>query len=78
MGGEFDIVLEPVVSALEADGYAVAIEREANTLVLDITAGPEACEDCLSPRAVMEPIVQHLLRQAGYDLQINIQYPVEH
>ena len=36
-------------SALEADGYHMAIEEADAKLSVIITAGPDACEDCLVP-----------------------------
>ena len=40
-------------SALEADGYQMAIGEAGAKLSVVITAGPAACEDCLVPKDLM-------------------------
>ncbi len=60
-------------SALEADGYHMAIEELDATLSVVITAGPDACEDCLVPKDLMRSM---LSSELGIDAAlIDITYP---
>ena len=62
-------------SALEADGYHMAIGEADAKLSVVITAGPDACEDCLVPKDLMRGI---LSQQLGIDGgMIDIAYPVD-
>ena len=66
-------------SALEADGYHLAIgengaEADARLSVV-ITAGPDACEDCLVPKDLMRSM---LSSELGVDAAlIEITYPAD-
>ena len=64
-----------LASTLEADGYHLAIEELDSRLAVTITAGPDACEDCLVPKDVFRGIAAHQLGIDG-DL-IDITYPVD-
>jgi hypothetical protein len=64
-----------LASTLEADGYHLAIEELDSRLAVTITAGPDACEDCLVPKDVFRGIAAHQLGIEG-DL-IDITYPVD-
>ena len=64
-----------LASTLEADGYHLAIEELDSRLAVTITAGPDACEDCLVPKDVFRGIASHQLGIEG-DL-IDITYPVD-
>jgi hypothetical protein len=62
-------------SALEADGYHLAIEEMDSKLSVVITAGPDACEDCLVPKDLMRGM---LSSELGVDSSIiDITYPVD-
>jgi hypothetical protein len=64
-----------LASTLEADGYQLAIEELDSRLSVTITAGPDACEDCLVPKDLMRGI---LSQQLGIDGgMIDITYPVD-
>ena len=64
-----------LASTLEADGYHLAIEELDSRLAVTITAGPDACEDCLVPKDVFRGIVAH---QVGIDGDlIDITYPAD-
>ena len=64
-----------LASTLEADGYQMAIEELDSRLTVTITAGPDACEDCLVPKDLMRGI---LSQQLGVDGDsIDIAYPVD-
>jgi hypothetical protein len=64
-----------LTSALEADGYQMAIEEADAKLSVVITAGPHACEDCLVPKDLMRSM---LSSELGVDEAfIDITYPVD-
>lgn len=70
--------LEPVASTLAADGYKLTAARVDDDVVVRIAAGPDACEDCLSPRTVMEPMIRDLLACAGLGgMGLRLSYPGE-
>jgi hypothetical protein len=62
-------------SALEADGYQMAIGEADARLSVVITAGPDACEDCLVPKDLMRAMLSNEL---GVDAAlIDITYPAD-
>jgi molybdopterin/thiamine biosynthesis adenylyltransferase len=62
-------------SALEADGYHLAIDEADAKLTVVITAGPDACEDCLVPKDLMRGMLSNEL---GVDAAlIDITYPAD-
>ena len=64
-----------LTSALEADGYHMAIEEADAKLSVIITAGPDACEDCLVPKDLMRSM---LGSELGVDAAlIDITYPAD-
>ena len=64
-----------LTSALEADGYHMAIGEADAKLSVVITAGPDACEDCLVPKDVFRGIASHQLGIEGE--LIDITYPAD-
>lgn len=72
---DLTLVLEPVVQTLAADGYEVDLTIDSGSVRFQITAGHGACEDCLSPPAVLTPIIRRLLQEAGYTEQLQLIYP---
>ena len=70
--------LAPLISALEADGYGADIDERPGVVAFRITAGPDACEECLSPRVIMEPTITNVLRQAGFNQALELTYPSGH
>ena len=75
MSTQLQTVLAPLVTALEADGYSAVIEEAPGLVSFEIVAGPDACEDCLSPRQVMTGIIESVLRQNGYLVELRLKYP---
>ena len=64
-----------LTSALEADGYHMAIDEADAKLSVVITAGPDACEDCLVPKDLMRGM---LSSELGVDAAIiDITYPTD-
>lgn len=65
--------------ALDADGYALALEVGApDRLRVRIVAGPQACEDCLIPKSMMQSMIGNALQSAGLGVtSFELEYPVE-
>lgn len=77
MTSELQTVLAPLVNALEADGYGAVIEESPGLVSFEIVAGPDACEECLSPPQVMTGIIESVLRQNGYQVELRLKYPID-
>jgi hypothetical protein len=69
-------ILDPVLSALEADGYEAVISEAPGAV--HIRAGAEACAECLIPRSIMEPMLTQLLQDGGVAATLSVTYPDEH
>jgi hypothetical protein len=77
--GEVESAFGSVSGALEADGYRLAVSAsENNRLRVEVIAGPEACEDCLIPKSMLEKMLVAALGGAGLpSLALELVYPVE-
>jgi hypothetical protein len=54
---------------LASDGYDLSWElTEQEKVVVQIEAGPDACEDCLVPLPIMEAIMSDALAPTPYSL----------
>ena len=54
--------LRPFSSGLEANGYALNVSRDGSTgLGVEIVAGPDACEECLTPKDMLNGMVRSRL-----------------
>ena len=71
--------LEPIASALAADGYELSVQAKAEHVFdVRITATENACEECLSPPSVIKPILEDLLEQAGMTpSEVTLRYPTD-
>jgi hypothetical protein len=71
--------LEPLSTALTTDGYQLIVDRLGEgPFLLRIEAGPEACEDCLIPRPLMEGFIQDAFRQRLSEApDVELRYPGE-
>ena len=64
-----------LTSALNADGYHMAIDERDARLAVVITAGPDACEECPVPKDLMRSMLGNEL---GVDAAIiDITYPAD-
>ncbi len=48
-------------STLEADDYRMAVAESGEGVEVTITAGPDACADCLVPKPIMRNILHAAL-----------------
>jgi hypothetical protein len=64
-----------LAQTLEADGYHMDIDGDDSRISVVITAGPEACEDCLVPKDLMRGILSQTLGVSGDTIEIT--YPAD-
>jgi hypothetical protein len=62
-------------SALEADGYLLDVSEAAGRLDARISAGPDACADCLVPKPVLRAMLHQTLGVP--EQSIDLHYPDE-
>jgi hypothetical protein len=55
-----ETALDGLRSTLAADDYRMSVTESGSSVEVRITAGPDACADCLVP----EPIMRHVLHAA--------------
>jgi hypothetical protein len=73
--------LAPLRELLQADGYALQIVScDDGELVLQIEAGPDACAECLVPKAMMGKYVAAALSAHPElaELEAELRYPAGH
>jgi len=70
--------LSPVSEMLAADGYRLTVSSDDRAVAhVTISAGPEACEECLAPKAVVEAIILKNLEENGLSTTVELEYPNE-
>lgn len=70
--------LTRVREALVADGYDLEVQGiEAGRVRLAISAGPQACADCLVPKDLMQQMIAQALRDCSPVVGIELRYPGE-
>lgn len=72
---QVQIALAAIIEALNADGYLADVEITDGDVAMRIVAGPDACADCLSPRAILEPMILQQLRSNGLSHALTLVYP---
>ncbi|MCO1656133.1 hypothetical protein [Pseudonocardia humida] len=74
-GSSDDQALADLRRTLAADDYGMEVSREGTDVLVRITAGPQACADCLVPPPIMRGILGKALGvQEG---SISLVYPAE-
>jgi hypothetical protein len=72
-------LLSPMADALRADGYDLGVAWAPHSeLRVAVTAGPDACEDCLVPSKLFRDMVVDRLTKGGEEIpagQVRISYP---
>lgn len=64
---------------LVADGYDLLVDEvSAGTARLRITAGPDACAECLVPKDLMIDMLKASLEDLPEIKQVELAYPSEH
>ena len=75
---DLQTALEPIAATLEADGYRLETLEEDGRLRVQIAAGPDACEDCLVPKSMMQAMIVDTLARSGVAPGvIDLRYPGE-
>jgi hypothetical protein len=65
--------LADITTMLAADGYNLDVAENGERVTLTVSAGPDACADCLVPKDVFRGIAAH---QLGIeDELLDITYP---
>ncbi len=62
-------------------GYDLSVSERDGTLVVTITAGPAACEECLIGKEIMPGISAHTLGEQGVSVspqEVELVYPTGH
>jgi hypothetical protein len=72
---DIDTILQPLIQALGADGYSVQTSATDGRVEFKIIAGENACEECLIPPAILQPMVNQLLVNAGRSESVELRYP---
>lgn len=76
---DLEKALEPLRAMLGADGYALSASRSegGRAILLDVTATPDACEECLAPPAVIASVARSCLSDASVasDVAIDVHVP---
>ncbi|GAA1385619.1 hypothetical protein GCM10009613_18280 [Pseudonocardia kongjuensis] len=67
--------LEGLRTGLEADDYAMEVTEAGDRLEVRISAGPDACADCLVPKDMMRSVLGSALGVP--EERIDINYPDE-
>ena len=72
--------LAPLADALRADGYELTVEQVAPDLQLTVSATPDACAECLVPKAIFKDMAAMALKDHGVMVagDIKISYPDVH
>ncbi len=71
--------LEGLRQSFVADGYDLLVEDlKEDRVTLAVTAGPEACEECLVPKPVMQGIILETLKSVPEVRRVDLRYPDEH
>jgi hypothetical protein len=74
----YERALQPLHAMLAADGYCMHLESNPaadNELILTVTAGPEACEECLLPAGLFTDVVRRHLAATGLHPGLTVVYP---
>lgn len=67
--------IEPLAQSLATDGYELTVAERGSRVAVTVTAGPDACEDCLVPKDLMRGILANALGADGET--IDITYPAD-
>lgn len=69
--------LAQIQTMLGPDGYELEWRSSgADTIELEVVAGPDACTECLVPKAVMLEIVNGMLSEVGVQVS-SLVYPAD-
>ena len=64
--------------SLGESGFAMEVAERDGGLLVTVRALPDACEECLVPKAVFQAILGRELQEAGLPVPpIEVTYPVE-
>jgi len=65
-------------TGVQADGYDLHVESvEDGVASVRIVAGPNACEECLVPKAIMTGTIRMSLRSVPEIIGVHLRYPLD-
>ncbi len=67
--------IDALRGSLEADDYHLSLEVEGDAATAVITAGPDACAECLVPKDLMRQMLSPMIGVAVEKIEMT--YPVE-
>lgn len=73
--------LSTMRETLRSDGYDLDLLQDGDAFVVSVTAGPDACAECLVPKPIFEALVRGRLAEVDAridDVRLIVQYPDEH
>ena len=75
---EVSDALAELRDGLRADGYDLSVDASnSDVIAVSVTAGPEACEECLVPKELMESMLEAALPASLAGAQIALRYPTD-
>lgn len=78
MADGYEAALESLGSSLASDGYMLAIRQPSEAtdgVTITVTAGPDACEECLVPMPIFTAILADRLTESGLSSPVTVVYP---
>ena len=73
-----DAAISATKKGLEASGFSVVCAGRDDILTVSVLAGPDACAECLVPKAVLESIIGGELAAEGIEVRsVEIVYPTD-
>lgn len=67
--------IDALRGSLEADDYHLSLEVEGDAATAVITAGPDACAECLVPKDLMRQMLSPMIGVQAEKIEMT--YPVE-
>jgi hypothetical protein len=65
-------------ASVVADGYELRVHGvDGDRVQVSIKAGPDACEECLVPRSLMEHMILASLKAIPTVLGVDLRYPTD-
>ena len=72
--------LAPLKASMVLDGYDLTVSMGAGEVVVAVSAGPQACADCLVPKPIFQALVTQAIRSADCTNivpEFSIAYPAD-
>lgn len=71
--------LSGIRTGYQADGYDLHVDGVSDgTVRVRISAGPDACEECLVPKAITVGMIKASLQALPEITEVEVTYPTDH